>query len=229
MNDARWPGSRLGALAVFAFAVLLFFTVAVVDAPRAATDDAVTAWWGEESNQTAEVLSMLFALGAAISFLAFLSVLASRLRAVEGGDGRLSAFVQSSGIAFAGLLLLAGALRGAIAFSVRFGDEPLPGVDTLRLVPAMSWVLLGAVGLPVAAACIGTASWVILRTRVLGRWIGWLGVAVAVALLGAVAIGPWLIPVAHLWALSMAVAMWRGQPAMSPRVAHASAGAPLGT
>ncbi|MGE0228506.1 MAG: hypothetical protein AB7I38_05740 [Dehalococcoidia bacterium] len=229
MHATSARGTRFGAVAALAFATLLFMTVAVVDAPRAATDEEVIAWWSEESNQTAEVFSMFFAFGAALSLLAFLSVVAPRLRAAEGGEGRVAAFVYASGIVYVVLLLLAGVLRGAVASSVLLGDEPLPGVDTLRLVPAASWVLLGSLGLPLAATCVAAVSWLVLRTRLLGRWVGWLGLGVAAALLGAVVIGPWLIPLLLLWSLSMAVALWRGQPALNTRPAHTSTGVPLGT
>lgn len=207
--------ARLGALAAFGFAALLFMTVAVVDAPRASTDDEVLTWWAKEANQTAEIMSMYFALGAGLCFLVFLTRFCARLRAAEGGHAPISSFVLSSGVVFTSLLFVAGAVRGAVSVGVRFGDEPLPGVDVLRLVPLISYVALGSLGLATVGAGIAAASWLILRTGAYGRWAGWFGVVVAVALLASVVIGPWLIPVLLLWSLAMGVAMWRGGAAAS--------------
>lgn len=208
--DGTSSSTRLGAFAAFGFAVLLFLTVAVVDAPRAATDEEVLAWWAKESNQTAEIFSMYFALGAGLCFLVFLTRLCARLRAAEGEHAPVSSFVLASGIVFTSLVFVAGAARGAVGVGVRFGDEPLPGVDVLRLVPMISYVALGSLGLVTMGACIAAASWLILRTGVYGRWAGWAGLAVAVALLTSVVIGPWLIPGLLLWSLAMGGAMWRG-------------------
>jgi hypothetical protein len=121
-----------------------------------------------------------------------------------------------AGMTFVGLLFIAGIARGSIAVAVRVNDEPLPGVDMLRLVPEVSYVALGAYSMIVAAFVVVACSSVILRTGVYGRWLGWLGFAVSVVLLLSVVIGPFVIPALLLWALAASVAMWRGETA-SPR------------
>jgi hypothetical protein len=201
----------VGAVTGIAFAVLLFLTVAVVDAPRGASDQEVLSWWAGSGNQSSEVASMYFALLAGLSFLVFLGQFCARLRGAEGERGVATSLVFAGGVVFVGLLFIAGLTRGAIALAVKFGDEPLPGVDVLRLVPEVSYVALGAYGMIVAAFMIAAASWAVLQSGVLARWFGWAGVAASAALLSSVVIGPFLIPVLLLWTLGASVAMWRGQ------------------
>lgn len=209
MERVELPGGKWGALAGIAFAVLLFMTVAVIDAPRSATDEAVSTWWADSANQTSAIVSMYCALGASLAFLVFLTQLCTRLRAAEGGHAPVTSLVHACGLVFTVLLLIAGLARGAVSAGVRFGDEPLPGVDVLRLVPEISFVALGPFGLITMAVAIAGVSALILRTGVHGRWLAWLGFAVATSLLGSVVIGAFLLPVLLLWTLAISVAMFR--------------------
>jgi hypothetical protein len=65
------------------------------------------------------------------------------------------------------------------------------------------------------ALAMVAVSVVVIRTEVLGRWVGYVGVVCAAVILGAVAmmIGAFAIPAALLWAICLAVAIWR-QPAV---------------
>jgi hypothetical protein len=206
----------IGAIAGIGFVILLFLAVAVVDAPRGASDQEVLEWWADSGNQSSEVASMYLLSLAGLSFLVFLTQLVARLRSSDGGRAIVPSLMFGAGIMFVGLLFIAGIARGSIAVAVRVNDEPLPGVDMLRLVPEVSYVALGAYGMIVAAFVVVACSAVILRTGVYGRWLGWLGSAVSVVLLSSVVIGPFVIPALLLWALAASVAMWRGET-VSPR------------
>jgi hypothetical protein len=108
--------------------------------------------------------------------------------------------------------LVTGAARATLAQLVDAMEEPLPGADVLRYATALNYSLLGMSGMAVLALCMLAISVVVLRTGALGRWIGYLGAACSVVVLGAVAgqVGAWTTPLAILWALGLAVAVWRG-------------------
>jgi hypothetical protein len=110
--------------------------------------------------------------------------------------------------------LVTGAFRGTLGHLVDTMDEPLPGVDVLRLTTAMNYTLLGLSGMGVLALCILAVSVVVLRTGVFGRWLGYVGGTCAAVMIAAVAAqyGALTTPLAILWALCLAVAIWR-QPA----------------
>jgi hypothetical protein len=107
--------------------------------------------------------------------------------------------------------LVTGAARAAISHLVDVMDEPLPGVDVLRLATALNYTLLGLSGMAVLGLFILAMSVVVLRTSALGRWIGYVGVGCAVLMLAAVVAqyGAYTTPLGILWSLCLAVAIWR--------------------
>ena len=90
-------------------------------------------------------------------------------------------------------------------------DEPLPGTDVLRFATAFNYTLLGQAGMCVLGLSILAVSIVVLRTDALGRWVAHVGLVCGVVILAAVIAqyGGLATPVAILWALSLAVAIWR--------------------
>jgi hypothetical protein len=110
-------GSRLGALAGFAFALSFFVGVAMLEIPRGATDAELVAWWSDSGNRFTAVVSMYLFVLAGLCFLVFLIKLRSRLLAAEGGAGELTALVVASGGVFVAILFVAAAARGVIAIA----------------------------------------------------------------------------------------------------------------
>ncbi len=215
MNRQHLPDTA-GALAGLAFAVLLLFGFATVDPLREATDQELNQWWSNSANQSDSVLSFLFILASVPCFLLFLSSLRARLATAEGGSAALSGFVFATGICFAAALLIGDSARGVIAYSVKFGNEPVPGPDTLRYLTSLSTVMVGVVAMPAAAISVGAASWLIVRTRALPRWLGFAGVIVVVGTAAAVAtnVGAFASPLLQLWVVAAGFALWRTRNAV---------------
>ena len=115
------------------------------------------------------------------------------------------------GTAATAVWLVTGAARAALGHLVDTMNEPLPGVDVLRYATALNYTLLGQFGMAVLALCILAVSVVVLRTGVFGRWLGYVGgVCAAVMIVAVVAqYGAFTTPLAILWALCLAVAIWR--------------------
>src|SRR6478735_7953062 len=128
-NEKR--SDLIGAIAGAAFVLLLFLSVASLDLPRGKPDQELQTWWADEGLRRASIVSMYLMLLAAPCFLVFLTRLCARLREVDVEDS-WNALVQGAGIVFVALLSVSAVTRGVIAQAVRFNDEPVPGVDTLR-------------------------------------------------------------------------------------------------
>jgi hypothetical protein len=217
----------LGAAAGIAFAILLFLSVASVDPQRGVTDQELQTWWADSGNRDGFVISMYLLLPACPLFLLFVSRLRIRLRTADtaGWADTVLAF----GIVVTTALGLCAVTRGVVARSVRFDSEPLPGVDTLRFATDLayfSWDLAILFVVVLTAIVSGLA----LVTRALPRWLGWLGVPVAVgsAVLLAGQSAPLAIPLFIVWVLAGSVHMLKspaalpvGAPARQPEVASA--------
>jgi hypothetical protein len=199
-----------------AFALFLFIGIAMLDIPQGASDRELVAWWSDDGNQLAAVLSMYCFIVAGLCFLVFLTQLHSHLLAGEGGRGELTTLVVASGGVFVAMLFVAAASRGVIAFAVKSPatDETLPGPDTLRYLPQVGYAVTGTASLLTVAVTIATTSWLTLRGGVFGPWLAWLGFAAAAALVlaSATLVGAYAMPVIFIWAAATSIAMWRAAP-----------------
>ena len=200
---------RAAAAAAALLGVALFTTVAVVNVPHEAGDAELLQWWQQSGNRRAGLWSGLSALVVAFSLPVVLSHVCA-LGATAGAP-RWTELARSAGAAATALWLVTGAARATVGHLVDVMGEPLPDVDVLRFATALNYTLLGLSGMAALGACVLAVSVVALRTGALAPWFGRLSAACAVLVLGAVLAqyGAYATPVAVLWALALAVAVWR--------------------
>ncbi len=218
MATRTTSAAKVASAASLLFAVALFCTVASVNVPHVATDAELLAWWGSSGNRTAGIVSELFAILAAVLFVVVINYVRGLAVKANAGHEHWTAFAHSLAMAFTCTLLVSSALRGVIGHLVQAYDEPLPGIDVLRYTTALNYTLIGTATMTVLALTIAAVSVVVVRTRILGAWVGYLGAVCAVVILGAVAamVGPFAIPMALLWAVCLAVAIWRQRTVVAP-------------
>jgi hypothetical protein len=198
-------------VAAVLFAICFFWTVASVNVPHQASDAKLQNWWQQDANLTSGLISMLFAILTGVLF----AVVANYLLMVVGpGSPHLTAFARSMATAFTATLLVSGALRGVVGHLVKVDDEPLPGLDVLRYATALNYTVLGVIVMGLFALFVLSMTGLILRSGAFGRWMVLVGLGCGAMTLGAVValMGAYTVPVAILWALCTAVAIWR-QPA----------------
>ena len=130
------------------------------------------------------------------------------------------AFGRSMATAVTALWLVTGAVRASVGHLVDVMDEPLAGLDVLRTVTAVNYVLLGLSGMAALGLMILGVS-----VALLPSWVGRLGVGCAVLVLGATLAqyGAYVTLVAIAWTLCLAVWLWRGQSVTSATVASSAA------
>lgn len=203
---------KVGAVASGLFGVALFMTVASVDVPHKATDTELLRWWQESGNRTSGLVSGFSAICAGVLIAVVMNYIRSLSATAKAPQW--IAFSRSMGAAVTAVWLVTGAARAAISYLVDFIDEPLPGADVLRFATALNYALLGISGMGVLALCILGVSVVLLRTNALARWAGYVGACCGVVILASVAVGygAFTTLVAILWALCLAVAIWRQAP-----------------
>jgi hypothetical protein len=214
--------ARVASIASVLFAVSMFLCVASLNVPYKASDNKVLSWWRDPSNLTATIASLFFATSAAVLFI----VVANHLRAVASrADGEVTpwpAFAHSMAAAFCSSMLVVAAMRGVVGRLVKIDGDPLPGLDVLRFSTGLGYALLGTGAMGVLGLSILASSVVVLRSQRLGKWVGVVGIVCSILILVASAalLGPIATPAVIVWALSMAVAIWR-QPAAAPTlIAH---------
>jgi hypothetical protein len=209
--------TKVAAVAAALLGVSLFMTVAVINVPHDPSDRELLTWWQDSGHRWEGVMSGMWAVLVAVTIPVVLNHL-QRLDAATRSPQWLS-FARSMGAAVTAVWLVTGAARGTLGHLVDTMNEPLPGVDVLRFSTGLNYTLLGQSGMAVLALCILAVSVVILRTGVFGRWLGYVGAGCSAVMLASVVAqyGGFTTPLAILWSLCLAVAIWR-QPATQSHV-----------
>jgi hypothetical protein len=205
MTWARWE--RFAPLAGIVAVVLWVVGVIVEESTDYSDKDTpqeILAVFQGDTN-TLIAAGIIFAFGA-VFFIWFLGSLRAALYSAENGVGRLSSIAYGSGMLAALCLLLqvAPTLQGAV-------DEDDLSADTAQSLQSMGEAFFFGTELTLLAmfAAVGL---LILRTRVLPIWLGWVSLAVAV-LLAIIPIGwagvVWAFP---LWTIVMSVLLYLRAP-----------------
>lgn len=202
---------RVAAAAAAVLGLSLFLTVASIDVPARAGDAELLHWWEQQANRTSGILSGLAALGVAVSFPVVAGYLSRLKRAADAPS--LRDFAGAMATAVTALWLVTGAVRAAIGRFVDVSGERLPGPDTLRLVTALNYSLLGLSGMAVLSLAVLAISVLVVRTSLLAPWVGYVGLACGVLMLGSVLAqyGAYTTALGVVWACCLAVALWRTQ------------------
>jgi hypothetical protein len=170
-------GPLTGVLSV---ACSLVGVVLVLNQPQDKDSDAkIIAYFGKHTHQLQGIIGFFVFLAGILFLLVFLAALRERLLAAEGQPGRLSALAFGAGIASLPLwgvsMLLANAASFASNESSRFQLDP----NTFRLLGDTAYFAWVA-ALIVSAVVVWSTSAVALRTGLLPRWYGRLGILAGV-------------------------------------------------
>ena len=172
--QTQWE--RLSGLAGTAFAVLILVALAVqgvlpnADAPA----DEVRAFFTEERDAILTGVWLRFLAGFA--FIWFLGTLRSALRRAEGGTGRLAAVAFGAGLIF----LAAGMVSNVALAGVAFTADR--AVDESVAVALLTVTHFGYIAGGMALAWLLAATFfVVARTGVFPRLVGWSGLVIGLA------------------------------------------------
>ena len=165
----------------------------VLDQPQDKDSDAkIVAYFAQHSHYVRGVVGFFVFFAGILFLLAFLGSLRERLLAAEGEPGRLSALAFGAGIASLPLwgvsMLLAYAASLASSESSSFKLDP----NTYRLLSTTSYFAWVA-ALIVSAVVVWATSALVLRTGMLPRWYGLLGILIGIVQLFGLFLFPFFV------------------------------------
>src|SRR5262245_7847350 len=175
---------RWAPIGGIAFVVLMIVgSMLVGDVPRPdASAHEIAGYLADSGRQMRNIIGAYLWTVGALAFLWFLTRLRNDLRRAEGGTGSLANLAYGAGVAFSAVWMVSAATFASVAYAVTLRDAPVSDPDLVRVLPPLGRLLLllggGFSGLLVLLA----ASFVILRTGVLPRWLAWLGILAAATL-----------------------------------------------
>ncbi|MGB2954267.1 MAG: hypothetical protein WBB74_12880 [Gaiellaceae bacterium] len=170
----RW-GPLAGALSVAGFVIA--FAIAGNSPNTDSSDAKIVSYYAKHSHQVSNIVGYFIFLAAIVFLVLFFSVLRSKLVAAEGGAGWLGSLAFGSGVASAALWIAAIICFTGPAFATNDTAKFHLDANTFRLVGDMGYTFWVA-AVVVSALVVWSTSAVALRTGLLPRWFGWLGVVI---------------------------------------------------
>jgi len=189
---------RAAAIAGIIFSLLLGTSLVMVrlTVPPYQSDHSAE-WLFNPSRLNMVRLAIQLIPFAGIAFLWFIGVLRNRLGALE--DQFFATVFLGSGLLFVASLFATGAFSGSVVEAVANG-HPLNS-DTYFLVRQLIGASLNVFAIKMAGVFMFSTSTIVFRTRILPRWLSFLGFLFALVLLLVITSWPWIALLFPLWML----------------------------
>lgn len=189
---------RAAALAGIAFSlvIIIFFTLVRTSIPA---DPLEPGAWLDKSRATI-ALALSLVPFAGIAFLWFIGVLRDRLGSME--DRFFATVFLGSALLFLAMLFAAAAVIGAIVLvAVAARPDEMINSATFRFARATVYILMNVYAIKMAGVFMFTTSTVALRTRIVPRWVAYIGFLLALTLLMGSQYWSWSFIVLPIWVL----------------------------
>ncbi len=207
---------RAAAVAGILFSVLLGLALVLIIVSQPSDPARPGAWLSDPARRRTIVVALNLVPFAGIAFLWFIGAVRDRIGQLE--DRFFASVFLGSGLLFVAMLFAGAAFAGGLAAAAA-GSAAASGPDTLTLGRQITTLLLRVYAMRMAAVFTMSTATITLRTRVVPRWIGLLGIAVAVVLLVSVGLTLWAELLFPAWILLLSVDILRTGLRRSPGAA----------
>jgi hypothetical protein len=198
---------RAAALAGIAFSLLLGLSLTLITISSPANPAAVGSWLTQSSRRGTIAVALNLVPFAGIAFLWFIGVVRDRIGQRE--DRFFASVFLGSGLLFVGMLFVAAAFAGGLIADMTVRPDVAANPAALAVGRQVTGLLLHVYAMRMAAVFTMSAATITLRTRVIPRWIGLAGFAVALVLLVSVGLTPWVELLFPAWILLLSIDILR--------------------
>ena len=186
------------------FAVLFIASVILLqDHPAPGASAEEIADWYQRERKVVALIGLYLVPFAGIAFLWFIAVIRDQVGVRE--DRFLSTVFLGSGLLFVAMLFAAAASTGGLIDSVVLQGAPPPSPDMVVLARSTGYAFIYVFGVRMAAVFVLVSSAIARRTGALPRWLGVIGVAVALVLLLTISRFQIVVLVFPLWVATASV------------------------
>jgi hypothetical protein len=151
---------------------------------------------------------------AGIAFLWFIAVVRNRLGELE--DRFFATVFLGSGLLYIGMVFTSAALAGGLIRVLINAPEILTQTGAYALGRAQIYQTMNVYGIKMAGVFMFSTSTILLRTRIVPRWIAVLGYGLGALLLLSIGVIVWIPLVFPLWVLLISVAILLESPSSIP-------------
>jgi hypothetical protein len=225
-EELRAP--RAAGVAGLLFAVLFIGVLVFVRAPSAAPGETLAAWYGSGAARTRIVLMGLYAIPlAGIAFLWFIGAVRARIGRRE--DQLFATVFLGSGLLFVAMLFAAAATASAMALRLdMLATDAKIDPAVMQFSQALTYTFLYVYAARAAGVFMIVTSTIAIRTKTIPRWVGFVGYAIALALLLSIQQFQLVMTLFPLWVALLSVFILVSPPAGdadAPKAAEPGAGA----
>jgi hypothetical protein len=190
---------RAAAIAGVIFSILLGATLAIIRVSVPDDHGDAGAWITDPERRRAVQFAIQLAPFAGIAFLWFIGVLRNRLGELE--DQFFATVFLGSGLLFVASLFASAALAGALLQVMSTERGRAVDADIYFVARQVVRSALNVFAIKMAGVFIMSTSTIMLRTKILPRWVALCGFACAITLLLVITSWPWIALVFPLWML----------------------------
>ena len=207
LTGTRLRTPRAAAVAGILFSALLGLALILILISAPSNPATAGAWLSDPARRDSITVALNLVPFAGIAFLWFIGVVRDRLGQQE--DRFFASVFLGSGLQFVAMLYVGAAFSGGLLAEMTAGSASTPSPDALALGRQITSLLLHVYAMRMAAVFTLSTATITLRTRVVSRWIGLLGIAVAVILLVSVGLTLWVELLFPAWILLLSVDILR--------------------
>ena len=200
-SRSKLTSPRAAAVAGILFSVLLITSMVIISRAIPADPHDAGAWLG--GNWSTVVFALNLMPFAGIAFLWFIGVIRDRIGDYE--DRLFATVFLGSGLLFLAMLFASTAIAGSILIAYRAAPNDLLNSSTYSFARAATYLIMYTYASKMAGLFMMSACTVFVRTRVMPRWMAWLGYALALLLLIGVSQYELVLIVFPLWILLVSV------------------------
>lgn len=188
--EARLRTPRAAAVSGIIFSALLITSLTIITVSSPPSVTATGGWLTDTHRREALKVALGLVPFAGIAFLWFIGVVRDRVGNLE--DRFFSTVFLGSGLLFVAVLFVATALASATIANLELHAAGARSASTIAQSRAVSFILIHSYALRMAGVFTMSTATILHRTKVAPRWLALLGFLVALVLIVAVGLTPWL-------------------------------------
>jgi hypothetical protein len=204
-TNLRTP--RAAAVAGIAFSLLLGLSLTLITVSSPANPATAGAWLTQSPRRGTVAIALNLVPFAGIAFLWFIGVVRDRIGQRE--DRFFASVFLGSGLLFVAMIFAAAAFAGGLVADATVRSSAAASPAVLAAGRQITGLLLHVYAMRMAAVFTMSTATITLRTRVIPRWIGLAGFAVAIVLLVSVGLTPWVELLFPAWILLLSIDILR--------------------
>jgi hypothetical protein len=194
---------RAAGAAGVVFGILMITALVLIRAALPASPHEAGIWLSDGSHRKEILFALSLVPFAGVAFLWFIGVVRDRIGEAE--DRLFATVFLGSGLLFVGMIFVSAAIAADLVASIDQNGSGLATTQYWAFGRRVTYTLTTIYAMRMAAIFTISTSTILLRSRLLPRWLGLSGYAIAIVLLLTVGFIAWFELLFPVWVLVLSI------------------------